>query len=291
MATDKKHIAVYLDKGNEKSLMEYIKQHGGIKYSAAVNQILATFFGNSLSNLPVTDELEATITRIVEEQLSKLPSITPSDLPSAEVLERLSTLENKLEDLSNIPETIPGNILEQEVVEPEQILSNIPGIAPSEVGSVSLEVAETARQLEEEAAEKLESLVVEVDAIAQSPDTSDEPDPELNALELNSALEPVAAEIDANAPVADPKLNSLEVEATLETDLETDPGLSEAAPPSEPVSEPTPNTETELLSGVQVCKLLKIKDYQLSKMSSDEIKALGFERVRMGRRSKYRKLL
>ncbi|AFZ15754.1 hypothetical protein Cri9333_4999 (plasmid) [Crinalium epipsammum PCC 9333] len=279
MATDKKHIAVYLDKENEKSLMEYIKQHGGIKYSAAVNQILATFFGNSLSNLPVTDELEATITRIVEEQLSNLLSITPSNVPSAEVLERLSILEKKLAHLSNIPETISGNLLEQEVVEPEQILSNIPGITLNEVGSVSLEVAETARQLEEEAAEKLESLVVEVDAIAQSPDTSDEP-------------EAVAVEQDANAPVVDPKLNSLELEleTALEPDLETDPGLSEAAPVSEPVSEQTPNTETELLSGVQVCKLLKLKDYQLSKMNDDEIKAKGFERVKVGRKSKYQKL-
>ncbi|MGB3208419.1 MAG: hypothetical protein WBB28_25825 [Crinalium sp.] len=130
------------------------------------------------------------------------------------------------------------------------------------------------------------------DAIAQSPDTSDEPNPELNSLELNSALEPeaVAVEVDANAPVADPKLNSLEVESALEPDSETDPGLSEAVPVSEPVSEPTPNTETELLSGVQVCKLLKLKDYQLSKMNDDEIQAKGFERVKVGRRSKYRKL-
>ncbi|MGB3205169.1 MAG: hypothetical protein WBB28_09290 [Crinalium sp.] len=277
MATDKKHIAVYLDKENEKSLMEYIKQHGGIKYSAAVNQILSTFFGNSLSNLPVTDELEATITRIVEEQLSKLPSITPSNLPSYEVLERLSSLEKKLEDLSsipevipgnllnqsvvepdllpsNIPETIPGSVLGQEVVEPEQILSNIPGIRPSEVGTVSLG-----------------------DAIA-SPDSDDKP-------------YKVAVEVDANAPVADPKFNSLELKSALEPDSETDPSFSEAAQPSLPVSEPAPNTETELLSGVQVCKLLKLKDYQLSKMSSDEIKAKGFKRVKVGRRSKYRKLL
>ncbi|AFZ15705.1 hypothetical protein Cri9333_4949 (plasmid) [Crinalium epipsammum PCC 9333] len=198
MATDKKHIAVYLDKENEKSLMEYIKQHGGIKYSAAVNQILATFFGNSLSNLPVTDKLEATITRIVEEQLSKISSITPSNVPSDEVLERLSILENKLEDLSSIPETIPSSLLEQEVVEPGQILSNIPGIAPSEVGGVSLR-----------------------DAIA-SPDSDDKP-------------YKVALEKDANAPVVDPKLNylELEVEAALEPDLETDPGISEPAPPLE----------------------------------------------------------
>ena len=189
---------------------------------------------NSLSNLPVTDNLEATITRIVEEQLGKLPSSTPNNLPSDEVLERLSILEKKLEDLSNRPETIPSSLLEQNLVEPEQILSNIPGIAPGEVGSVSLEVAETARQLEEEAAEKLESLVVEVDAIA-SPDTSDEPDPELNLVELEAALEPssVAVEQDANAPVVDQKLNSLELNSALEPDLETVPGFSEAAPPLE----------------------------------------------------------
>ncbi len=106
-------------------------------------------------------------------------------------------------------------------------------------------------------------------------------------------FEPVAVEKDANAPVADPKLNplELEVEAALLPDVETDPGLSEAAPVSEPVSAPTPNTETELLSGVQVCKLLRLKDYKLLKMNDDEIKVKGFERVKVGRKSKYRKLL
>ncbi|WP_041227049.1 hypothetical protein [Crinalium epipsammum] len=47
-------------------------------------------------------------------------------------------------------------------------------------------------------------------------------------------IEAVAVEKDANAPSSDPKLNSLELEV-------------EAAP----VSAPTQNTETELLSGVQ----------------------------------------
>ncbi|MGB3205464.1 MAG: hypothetical protein WBB28_10780 [Crinalium sp.] len=144
MATDKKHIAVYLDKENQTALEEYIERHGGIKYSAAVNQILAAFFGNSPSaipgNIPTPDDIEATVKKLFEEYLSKIPSNTLSNIPIDEILERLSSLERKLEDLSNIPEAIPDNILNQSVVETEQILSNIPGIAPDEVTAISVEV-------------------------------------------------------------------------------------------------------------------------------------------------------
>ncbi len=85
-------------------------------------------------------------------------------------------------------------------------------------------------------------------AIAQSHNTSDEPDPELNSLKLNSALEPykVAVEVDANAPEADKNVNHLELEAASEP--ETGPGLSETALPSEPVNDAAPDNETELLS-------------------------------------------
>ena len=52
MATDKKHIAVYLDPAVEQALIAFCKQKGmiskkGFMYSAGVNAVLAEFFGLS----------------------------------------------------------------------------------------------------------------------------------------------------------------------------------------------------------------------------------------------------
>lgn len=64
MATDKKHIAVYLDKAVEDALSKFCTANGleskkGLMYSAAVNKALAQFFGlesnisgNTTSNIP-----------------------------------------------------------------------------------------------------------------------------------------------------------------------------------------------------------------------------------------------
>lgn len=52
MATDKKHIAVYLDPAVEQALIAFCEQKGmvskkGFMYSAGVNAVLAEFFGVS----------------------------------------------------------------------------------------------------------------------------------------------------------------------------------------------------------------------------------------------------
>jgi hypothetical protein len=52
MATDKKHIAVYLDSAVEQALVAFCEQKGlkskkGFMYSAGVNAVLAEFFGIS----------------------------------------------------------------------------------------------------------------------------------------------------------------------------------------------------------------------------------------------------
>ena len=67
MATDKKHIAVYLDPAVEQALVTFCQQRGliskkGTMYSAGVNAALAAFFGiadidnilQSSSNTPGT---------------------------------------------------------------------------------------------------------------------------------------------------------------------------------------------------------------------------------------------
>ncbi|MEG5066778.1 hypothetical protein QUB33_24485 [Microcoleus sp. B3-A4] len=64
MATDKKHIAVYLDKAVEQALSDFCTANGleskkGLMYSAAVNKALAQYFqlenpvpGNTSNNTP-----------------------------------------------------------------------------------------------------------------------------------------------------------------------------------------------------------------------------------------------
>lgn len=55
MPTLKKHIAVYLSGDNERHLEKYCEEKG-LKYSAAVNEILSMFFGESdsgKSNRPI----------------------------------------------------------------------------------------------------------------------------------------------------------------------------------------------------------------------------------------------
>ncbi|MEG3972272.1 hypothetical protein QUA00_32325 [Microcoleus sp. T2B6] len=88
MATDKKHIAVYLDKAVEDALSKFCTDNGleskkGLMYSAAVNKALAQFFGvesstpsttpgntpgNTASDIP--DSLDQRIAEIVERKMS-----------------------------------------------------------------------------------------------------------------------------------------------------------------------------------------------------------------------------
>ncbi|MEG3849098.1 hypothetical protein, partial [Microcoleus sp. herbarium13] len=61
MATDKKHIAVYLDPAVEAALVAFCEQKGlkskkGTMFSAGVNAALAEFFriaGSEVSNIPI----------------------------------------------------------------------------------------------------------------------------------------------------------------------------------------------------------------------------------------------
>jgi hypothetical protein len=91
MATDKKHIAVYLDPAVEQALIAFCEQKGlkskkGFMYSAGVNAALAAFFGiadidnilQSSSNTPSKPS------NIPSNQASTIPSNTgniPSNIP------------------------------------------------------------------------------------------------------------------------------------------------------------------------------------------------------------------
>jgi hypothetical protein len=115
MATDKKHIAVYLDPVVEQALITFCEQKGliskkGFMYSAGVNAALAEFFS------------------IAETEAGNIPS-------SGNILGKAS---NTLNDLRNIPATsaskipnynIPldtGNILAKRDNIPVSSASNIP---------------------------------------------------------------------------------------------------------------------------------------------------------------------
>jgi hypothetical protein len=108
MATDKKHIAVYLDPAVEQALIAFCEQKGliskkGFMYSAGVNAALAEFFS------------------IADTEAGNIP-------PSGNILGKIN---NTLNDSRNIPgsDNIPsdiGNILPSRDNIPVSSASNIP---------------------------------------------------------------------------------------------------------------------------------------------------------------------
>ena len=107
MATDKKHIAVYLDPAVERALIAFCEQKGlkskkGLMYSAGVNAVLAAFFGivdidnilQSSSNTPSNS--------------SNIPSSLPSNTPSKSSNIPSSLPSNTPNNTGNIPSNIPS---------------------------------------------------------------------------------------------------------------------------------------------------------------------------------------
>ena len=105
MATEKKHIAVYLDKAVEDALTEFCTANGmeskkGPMYSAAVNKALAQFFGID-NTTPST-----TLDNIPNTTLDNIPSATDAKLTQhlaeleTQLSERLEEIEERLGKLS-----------------------------------------------------------------------------------------------------------------------------------------------------------------------------------------------
>jgi hypothetical protein len=131
MATDKKHIAVYLDPAVEQALIAFCEQKGliskkGFMYSAGVNAALADFFS------------------IADTEAGNIPlsSNTPSN--SGNILGNAS---NTLNDLRNIPATSASNIPASDNIPLDTgniliKLDNIPvrsaSNTPPEVGNIPL---------------------------------------------------------------------------------------------------------------------------------------------------------
>jgi hypothetical protein len=124
MATDKKHIAVYLDPAVEQALIAFCEQKGliskkGFMYSAGVNAALAEFFGiadTETGNIPPNSGNILGDASNTLNNLRNIPATSVSNIPATSV--------------SNIPagDNIPldtGNILTK--------LDNIPVISASNI--------------------------------------------------------------------------------------------------------------------------------------------------------------
>jgi hypothetical protein len=102
MATDKKHIAVYLDPAVEQALIAFCEQKGlkskkGFMYSAGVNAALAAFFGIA----DIDNILQSSSS--TPSAISTIPNPTTSTIPSA-----ISTIPNPT--TSTIPKNATSNI-------------------------------------------------------------------------------------------------------------------------------------------------------------------------------------
>jgi hypothetical protein len=132
MATDKKHIAVYLDPAIEQALIAFCEQKGlifkkGFMYSAGVNAALAELF--SIADTEVDN---------IPPNSGNIPANASNTLGDAS--NTLSDLRNILSDLRNIPSDI-GNILPRRDNIPVSSASNIPpelSNIPSELSNIPI---------------------------------------------------------------------------------------------------------------------------------------------------------
>ena len=129
MATDKKHIAVYLDPSVEQALIAFCEQKGmvskkGFMYSAGVNAVLAEFFGLSTAEQGNTPQKLHNIPSDVNNTPLSASNILvadniPTDTVTQEVTDtRISALEERIEALQEslqeslkaLWEALPGKL-------------------------------------------------------------------------------------------------------------------------------------------------------------------------------------
>ena len=92
MATDKKHIAVYLDPAVERALIAFCEEKGlkskkGFMYSAGVNAALAAFFGIAdIDNiLQSSSSTPSAISTIPNPTTSTIPKNATSNIPAGSI--------------------------------------------------------------------------------------------------------------------------------------------------------------------------------------------------------------
>jgi hypothetical protein len=122
MATDKKHIAVYLDPAVEQALIAFCEQKGliskkGFMYSAGVNAALAEFFSiadTEAGNIPPSGNILGKVSNTLNDSRN-IRAISASNIPT----------EDNIPAGDNIPLNT-GNILTKRDNIPVRSASNIP---------------------------------------------------------------------------------------------------------------------------------------------------------------------
>jgi hypothetical protein len=117
MATDKKHIAVYLDPAVEQALIAFCEQKGliskkGFMYSAGVNAALAEFFGiadTETGNIPPNSGNILGDASNTLNNLRNIPATSVSNIPAGDNIPVISA-SNILTKLDNIPVISASNI-------------------------------------------------------------------------------------------------------------------------------------------------------------------------------------
>jgi hypothetical protein len=123
MATDKKHIAVYLDPAVEQALIAFCEQKGliskkGFMYSAGVNAALAEFFGiahTEAGNIPLNSGNILSNASNTLNNCHNIPATSASNIPATD----------NIPIRDNIPLTI-GNTPPRRDNIPSSFASNIP---------------------------------------------------------------------------------------------------------------------------------------------------------------------
>jgi hypothetical protein len=116
MATDKKHIAVYLDPAVEQALIAFCEQKGliskkGFMYSAGVNAALAEFFNIAdieAGNIPPNSGNILGDASNTLNNLRNIPAASASNIPAVDNIP--SDSGNILLKRDNIPATSASNI-------------------------------------------------------------------------------------------------------------------------------------------------------------------------------------
>ena len=143
MATNKKHIAVYLDPLVEQALIDFCEQKGlisrkGFMYSTGVNAVLAEFFGIADTDL---NNLGASLSSKILAARSNIPTVA-SSVGAVEAMKvGARVLSNALPAKSNIP-TVASSISAVEAMQAgARVLSNaLPAAVnniPTVVSSIS----------------------------------------------------------------------------------------------------------------------------------------------------------
>jgi len=158
MATDKKHIAVYLDPAVEQALIAFCEQKGmvskkGFMYSAGVNAVLAEFFGLSSAEPGNTPQK----LRNIPSELNNTPlpasnilvaDNIPIDTVTQEVTDtRISALEERIEvlqeslqeSLKALWEALPGKLESGDSAELPKVGSEVAEQLQNDLGNLKAE--------------------------------------------------------------------------------------------------------------------------------------------------------